>query len=677
MITVWVVRFLAGILDQSLVLIPPPWRPEALFGRYIPGLGIILSLLLLLVTGVLVKNLFGRQMVQGFENLVRRIPVVGQIYGGAKTFSETVLADKGRSFKQVVLVRFPHPGVYSIGFITSEELEEVQARTAEDVTCVLVPTTPNPTTGFLILVPKKDVIYLDMSVDEAVKMVLTLGVVVPTWKAPARRRPPCTAADRPVTSRLFFASPGPGHRHPAPVTMPMRTHYCGEVDESLVGRTVSVAGWVNRRRDHGGVIFVDLRDREGLLQVVFDPSEAAVFAEAERLRGEWVIRVSGSIRPRPEGTANPNLKSGAVELLAREIEVLNRSEALPFQLDEDVKEEIRLKYRYLDLRRDVMQQRLRLRHAVTRAMREYLDGHGFVDLETPMLTKATPEGARDYLVPSRTQPGRFFALPQSPQIFKQLLMMSGFDRYYQIVRCFRDEDLRADRQPEFTQLDVETSFLGRDEIMGLMEGLVRHLFRAVLDVSLPEPFPRMTYAEAMRRYGSDKPDLRVPLELVDVGDLVRDSEFKVFAGPATVGRRPGGGATRARGWREALAQADRRLHGLRRALRRQGSRLRQGQRRGARPRRAAVADPQVPVGRRDRGNSRAHRRAHRGPGVLRRGPRQGRQRRARGAAAQARTRARARRARLAPALGDRFPDVRMGRAGASAGPRCIIRSPRR
>jgi aspartyl-tRNA synthetase len=314
--------------------------------------------------------------------------------------------------------------------------------------------------------------------------------------------------------------------------MSMRTHYCGEVDESLVGRSISVAGWVHRRRDHGGVIFVDLRDSEGRLQIVFDPTEAAVFAEAERLRGEWVIRVSGAVRPRPEGTVNPNLKSGAVELLAREIELLNRSEALPFQLDEDVKEEIRLKYRYLDLRRDVMQQRLRLRHAVTRAMREYLDGHGFVDLETPMLTKATPEGARDYLVPSRTQPGRFFALPQSPQIFKQLLMISGFDRYYQIVRCFRDEDLRADRQPEFTQLDVETSFLSSDEIMGLMEELVRHLFRAVLGVSLPDPFPRMTYAEARRRYGSDKPDLRVPLELVDVADLVRDSEFKVFAGPA-------------------------------------------------------------------------------------------------------------------------------------------------
>jgi aspartyl-tRNA synthetase len=314
--------------------------------------------------------------------------------------------------------------------------------------------------------------------------------------------------------------------------MSMRTHYCGEVDERLVGSTVSVAGWVHRRRDHGGVIFVDLRDREGLLQVVFDPDAAAVFAEAERVRNEWVLKVTGTVRPRPAGTANPNLASGQVELLAREIEVLNRSEPIPFQLDEEVKEEIRLKYRYVDLRRDVMQKRLRLRHAVTRSMREYLDGHGFIDLETPMLTKATPEGARDYLVPSRTQPGRFFALPQSPQIFKQLLMVSGFDRYYQIVRCFRDEDLRADRQPEFTQLDIETSFLSRDDIMALTEGLVRKLFQDVLGQPLPEPFPRMTYAEAMRRYASDKPDLRIPLELVDVADLVRDSEFKVFSGPA-------------------------------------------------------------------------------------------------------------------------------------------------
>ena len=330
--------------------------------------------------------------------------------------------------------------------------------------------------------------------------------------------------------------------------MSMRTHYCGEVNEHLVGSTVSVAGWVHRRRDHGGVIFADVRDREGLLQVVFDPDAAAVFAEAERLRGEWVVKVTGLVRPRPAGTANANLASGQVELLAREIEVLNRAEPIPFQLDEDVKEETRLKFRYIDLRREEMQKRLRLRHSVTRTMREYLDGHGFIDVETPMLTKATPEGARDYLVPSRTQPGKFFALPQSPQIFKQLLMMSGFDRYYQIVRCFRDEDLRADRQPEFTQLDVETSFLTRDEITGLMEGLVREIFGKVLGAALPDPFPRMSYAEAMRRYGSDKPDLRIPLELVDVADLVRDSEFKVFAAPAAdkdgrvaALRVPGGG----------------------------------------------------------------------------------------------------------------------------------------
>ena len=312
----------------------------------------------------------------------------------------------------------------------------------------------------------------------------------------------------------------------------MRTHYSGQVNESHIGHEVEVAGWVQRRRDHGGVIFVDLRDRSGLLQVVFDPDSREVFAAVERLRNEFVVRVRGLVRARPHGTANANLASGAVELLARELEVLNRSEPLPFQLDEEASEEVRLKFRYLDLRRDVMQQRLRLRHKLTRAMREYLDGRNFVDIETPMLTKATPEGARDYLVPSRTHPGKFFALPQSPQIFKQLLMMSGFDRYYQIVRCFRDEDLRADRQPEFTQLDIETSFLTQEEILQLMEGLVRHIFQATLGDALPDPFPRLTFAEAMRRFASDKPDLRIPLELVDVADLVRDCEFKVFAGPA-------------------------------------------------------------------------------------------------------------------------------------------------
>src|SRR5687768_6529646 len=312
----------------------------------------------------------------------------------------------------------------------------------------------------------------------------------------------------------------------------MRSHYCGQVNDALTGQEVTVAGWVHRRRDHGGVIFVDLRDREGLLQVVFDPDRKEVFANAERLRSEFCIRITGVVRPRPAGTANPNLASGQVEVLAHELEILNRSETPPFHHDEVTNEELRLKYRYLDLRRDVMQQRLRLRHKVTRAMRTFLDDNGFVDMETPMLTKATPEGARDYLVPSRTHPGHFFALPQSPQLFKQLLMMSGFDRYYQIVRCFRDEDLRADRQPEFTQLDIETSFMNEAQITGLMEELARYLFKQVLNVDLPNPFPRMTYAEAMRRYASDKPDLRIPLELVDVADLVKGTEFKVFSGPA-------------------------------------------------------------------------------------------------------------------------------------------------
>ncbi|HXO15265.1 MAG TPA: aspartate--tRNA ligase, partial [Steroidobacteraceae bacterium] len=293
----------------------------------------------------------------------------------------------------------------------------------------------------------------------------------------------------------------------------MRSHYCGQVNEQLLGQEVTVAGWVHRRRDHGGVIFVDLRDREGLLQIVFDPGAASVFGEAERLRNEFVVRVAGRVRARPPGTVNANLASGGVELVARELELLNRSEPLPFQLDEQVGEEVRLRYRYLDLRREVMSQRLRLRFALTRSMRAWLDTHGFIDVETPMLTKATPEGARDYLVPSRTHPGKFFALPQSPQIFKQLLMIAGFDRYYQIVRCFRDEDLRADRQPEFTQLDIETSFLGQDDIMRLMEDLVRHFFREVLGTELADPFPRITYAQALRRYGSDKPDLRIALEL--------------------------------------------------------------------------------------------------------------------------------------------------------------------
>jgi aspartyl-tRNA synthetase len=312
----------------------------------------------------------------------------------------------------------------------------------------------------------------------------------------------------------------------------MRSHYCGQVDETLIGQEVEVAGWVHRRRDHGGVIFIDLRDREGLLQVVFDPDRPEIFAEAERIRGEYVLHVKGLVRGRPEGTINPNMRTGQVEVLAHELEVLNRAETPPFHHDEQANEELRLKYRYLDLRREDMLGNLRLRHQVTMAMREFLDGDGFVDVETPMLTRATPEGARDYVVPSRTHPGKFFALPQSPQIFKQLLMMSGLDRYYQIVRCFRDEDLRADRQPEFTQLDIEMSFVDEAAVTGEMEGMVRHLFKKVLDVDLPDSFPRMSYAEAMQRYGSDKPDLRIDLELIEVSDLMASVDFKVFAGPA-------------------------------------------------------------------------------------------------------------------------------------------------
>jgi len=312
----------------------------------------------------------------------------------------------------------------------------------------------------------------------------------------------------------------------------MRSHYCGQIDESLVGQEIEVCGWVHRRRDHGGVIFIDLRDREGLLQVVFDPDRPEIFAEAERIRSEYVLRVTGLVRPRPEGTVNPNMATGKVEVLAHELTTLNRSETPPFHHDEHANEELRLKYRYLDLRREEMLGNLRLRHKVTQAMRRFLDDNGFVDVETPMLTRATPEGARDYIVPSRTNPGKFFALPQSPQLFKQLLMMSGLDRYYQIVRCFRDEDLRADRQPEFTQLDIEMSFVDETDVTNTMEALVRHVFRETLGIDLPDPFPRMTYAEAMHRYGSDKPDLRIDLELVDISGLVEGVDFKVFAGPA-------------------------------------------------------------------------------------------------------------------------------------------------
>ena len=313
----------------------------------------------------------------------------------------------------------------------------------------------------------------------------------------------------------------------------MRTHYCGELNLEHIEQPVSVCGWVNRRRDHGGVIFVDLRDKKGMLQVVFDPDDAAMFTLAETLRNEFVLRVEGKLRVRPEGTTNADMPTGEVELLAERLEILNASETPPFQLDEeDVHDDNRLRYRYIDLRKPEMQYRMQLRARVTHFMRGWLENNEFLDIETPMLTKATPEGARDYLVPSRTHPGAFFALPQSPQLFKQLLMMSGMDRYYQIVRCFRDEDLRADRQPEFTQLDIETSFMDEEGIMGLMETMMRGLFSEVLSVDIESAFPRMSWTEAMERFGSDKPDLRIPLELKTISDLLEDVEFKVFSGPA-------------------------------------------------------------------------------------------------------------------------------------------------
>jgi aspartyl-tRNA synthetase len=315
--------------------------------------------------------------------------------------------------------------------------------------------------------------------------------------------------------------------------MSMRSEYCGLVTEALLGQSVSLCGWVHRRRDHGGVIFIDLRDREGLVQVVCDPDRADMFKVAEGVRGEFCVQVKGVVRARPEGTVNAGLTSGKIEVLCHELNVLNPSVTPPFQLDDDnLSETTRLTHRVLDLRRPQMQQNLRLRYRVAIEVRKYLDEQGFIDIETPMLTKSTPEGARDYLVPSRTNPGQFFALPQSPQLFKQLLMVANFDRYYQIVKCFRDEDLRADRQPEFTQIDCETSFLSEQEIRDLFEAMIRHVFKKTIDVSLDEKFPVMLYSEAMRRFGSDKPDLRVKLEFTDLTDAVRDVDFKVFSTPA-------------------------------------------------------------------------------------------------------------------------------------------------
>jgi aspartyl-tRNA synthetase len=341
----------------------------------------------------------------------------------------------------------------------------------------------------------------------------------------------------------------------------MRSHHCGEVNRDHLSQTVTLCGWVHRRRDHGGVIFIDLRDRAGLVQVVCNPDQAATFAAAEKVRNEFVLKITGQVRERPEGTINPNLPTGEIEVVASDVEILNTAAALPFQLDEEPTENVRLTYRYLDLRREPMQKNMALRYRVAKTMRDYLDTHQFMEIETPMLTRSTPEGARDYLVPSRVHPNMFYALPQSPQLFKQLLMVSGYERYFQITKCFRDEDLRADRQPEFTQVDLEMSFVDEADVMNLVEGMIRETFRKVMNVDLPNPFPRMSWHEAMSKYGSDKPDMRVSLEITELTDAMKDVDFKVFSGPAnTPGGRvaalriPGGGEKLSRGEIDAATE---------------------------------------------------------------------------------------------------------------------------
>ncbi len=333
----------------------------------------------------------------------------------------------------------------------------------------------------------------------------------------------------------------------------MRTHYCGELNSQHIGQTVTLCGWAHRRRDHGGVIFIDLRDRTGMSQIVIDPDTPEAFANAETVRNEFVLKITCKVRPRPEGTVNPNIPTGEVEMLASEIEILNPSLTPPFMLDDDnLSETVRLEHRYLDLRRPAMQKNMMLRYRVAKTLRDYLDTAGFIEVETPMLTRSTPEGARDYLVPSRVHHGMFFALPQSPQLFKQLLMVAGFDKYFQITKCFRDEDLRADRQPEFTQVDIETSFLTENQIMDIVEDMIRKMFKSVQDIDLPNPFPRMPFSEAMNRYGSDKPDMRVTLEITELTDVMKGVDFKVFSGAANSGGRVAalripGGATLTRG----------------------------------------------------------------------------------------------------------------------------------
>ena len=449
-------------------------------------------------------------------------PFFKSIYVSVKQVSDTLFSSSGQAFRKALLVQYPRNGSWTIAFQTGTPGGDVVNHLHGEYVSVYVPTTPNPTSGFFLMMPKSDVVELDMTVDEALKYVISMGVAAP---GPPRRAP--GAWSRPSAPSRTAAARPPAAHPSSPLFRPpslcfMRTDYCGLIDTRFLGQTVTLFGWVHRRRDHGGVIFIDLRDREGLVQVVVDPDTPDTFAVADRLRSEYVVKVEGRVRPRPEGTVNPNLASGAIEVLAKDIELLNASLTPPFQLDEEnLSENVRLEYRVIDLRRPEMQRNLRLRYQVAMAVRRHLDAQGFIDIETPMLTKSTPEGARDFLVPSRMHAGQFYALPQSPQLFKQLLMIAGFDRYYQITKCFRDEDLRADRQPEFTQIDVETSFLGVAEITGLMETMIRSVFKEVMGIELANPFPRMSYAEAMSKYGSDKPDLRVPLTLTELTDVMR------------------------------------------------------------------------------------------------------------------------------------------------------------
>ncbi len=454
---------------------------------------------------MLASHYLGRRLVDAWDKLLARIPFVRSIYSSVKQLLETLFSSQGQSFRNVVLVEYPRAGSWTLAFQTAADIQSLSEHFSEAMITVYVPTTPNPTSGFMLIVPKQQVIPLKISVDDALKLILSLGVVQPN-----RRK---------KLENLLGVI--------------VRTHYAGALHAEHQGTFVHLAGWVHRRRDHGGVVFIDLRDVQGIVQVVFQPEDAA-FAEVDKLRSEFVIEVEGLVRLRPEGTENPDMPTGAVEVVAQRMKILNTSKALPFQLDDtDVNAELRLQYRYLDLRSNEVQKKFHFRAECLHHLREYVRSHRFTEVETPYLTKATPEGARDYLVPSRTHPGKFFALPQSPQLFKQLLMVAGFDRYYQIVRCFRDEDLRADRQPEFTQLDMEVSFMDETSLQTIIEGMVAQLFKKMLNVEVALPLQRMTYDDAMMRYGSDKPDLRIPLEIVDISDLAAKVDFKVFQSAAT------------------------------------------------------------------------------------------------------------------------------------------------